>query len=165
MPLLTIRKPEQELLCSSLFSWFLVETFVFHLLLIENYPVVAWILSGLSIYSGLQIFGFMKSLNQRPTQIDGNTLHLRYGILAEADLDIDTIDHVEFSTKSIEKEDGITFLSPIGELEGQNIILHFNTEQTLTGIYGLKKQFTKLALHIDDKDGFSALLNENKAAV
>jgi len=138
----------------------LIETFSFHLLLVENYPVVAWVLTGLSIYSGFQILGFMKSLNQRPTYIKNGMLHLRYGILAEADLDISTIDSIELNSRPIEKEDGITFLSLAGELEGQNLIVHFKKEQSLNGLYGLKKRFTKLALHIDDKDRFYQTLKD-----
>ncbi len=132
-----------------------IETVAFHALLYKWSTIAAWILTGLSIYSGFQIFGFLKSLSKRPIVINSDVLKLRYGIMGEVDIDICDIDRVEISSQSIDKQDKeITYLSFLGDSEGHNIIVHLKKEYTLMGIYGIRKKFQKIALFLDEKQTF-----------
>ncbi len=137
-----------------------IETFVFHILLERWSSIAAWILTILSIYSGIQIFGFLKSLSQRPISIENNKLKLRYGIMAEANLPLDQIEDVELTTKNIEPNGDTQFLSPLGQIEGQNMVIHFKSEQQLTGLYGSEKTFTNLAIHVDQPQILASQLDK-----
>lgn len=127
-----------------------IETFVLHVLVEKWSIVAAWVLTSISVYSGFQIIGLLKSLMKRPIYIDNGRLYLRYGILSEATIALNTIKSVELSTKDIDKEK-VRKLSPLGDLESHNLIITLKKEATLHGLFGAKKQFTVLALYVDDK--------------
>ena len=131
-----------------------IETAAIHLLLVKWSTVAAWILTGLSIYSGIQILGFLKSMTKRPIAVENNKLYLRYGIMSEATISIDNIESIELSTKDIELNKTTRKLSFLGNLEGHNIIITLKNEHAFNGLYGLKRPFKVLALYVDDKVRF-----------
>jgi hypothetical protein len=126
-----------------------IETVALHFLLARWSIVAAWILTGLSVYTAIQVFGFAKSLTKRPISINQESLTLKYGILNEVEIPFSDIDKVELSRKSLEKNDLTKTLSPLGELESHNVIIHLKKENELVGLYGMKKKFNLLGLHID----------------
>jgi len=126
-----------------------VETIAIHFLLTRWSFIAAWILTALSIYTAIQVFGFAKSLAQRPISINQGSLTLKYGILNEVEIPFSDIDKVELSRKSLEKTDLTKTLSPLGELESHNVIIHLKRGNELVGLYGMKKKFNQLGLHID----------------
>ncbi len=135
-----------------------VETVVFHLLLIRWNDTAAWILTLLSVYSGFQLFGFLKSITKRPIRIEKDKLLLHYGIMSETTIELSQISHIEVSSKDIEFDDEVRKLSPLGELDNHNIVLHLKEEHILIGLYGIKKSYKTLALHIDDEYKFKDLV-------
>lgn len=137
-----------------------IETVVLHILLAKWSHTAAWILTCLSIYSGTQIFGFLKSMIKRPISIEDNKLYLRYGIMSESTIDLKKIASIEISSKDIEKDEETRKLSFLGELESHNIIIKLKTEHTLIGLYGVKRNFKVLALHVDDKVKFKNCIND-----
>lgn len=139
-----------------------IETFVLHLVLIKWNVTAAWIMTGLSIYAALQLFGCLKSILHRPISIAGKKLHLRYGILREASVDIDNIDTVELTTRPIEFSNETRKLSPVGDLDAHNVLIRLKRESTLSGLYGIKKNFSSIALFVDDKDNFKRMIEETK---
>jgi hypothetical protein len=135
-----------------------IETFVFHILLSKWSVTAAWIFTMLSIYSAIQILGFLKSIIKRPISIENNTLKLRYGILSETFIDIRNISSIELTDMDITFDKETRKLSPLGELEGHNVVIRLNRENTLTGLYGMKRKFKTLALHVDNKARFKEML-------
>jgi len=131
-----------------------IETMILHILIVKWNPTVAWVLTIISIYSGFQIFGFLKSLSKRPTVISKDTLKLRYGILSETNIEIQDIEFIETTSKEIEQNECLKYLSPLGSMEGHNLIIHLKRENILTGLYGTKKKFKSIAVHIDEKNEF-----------
>ncbi|MGK7389177.1 MAG: hypothetical protein ACNS60_02460 [Candidatus Cyclobacteriaceae bacterium M2_1C_046] len=131
-----------------------IETVALHFLLALWSSLAAWILTGLSLYTAIQVLGFAKSLSQRPISINGDILSLKYGILNEAEISLSDIDHIELSAKPLIKNKLSRALSPLGEIESHNIILHLKKEKELTGLYGMKKKFKIIAFHIDEPDQF-----------
>jgi len=129
-----------------------IEITPIHHLLAKWNVIAAWVLTLLSIYSGIQIFGYTKSLMKRPIEVTQDSLLLRYGIMHEAEIPLSEIKEIKLFKKSFTKEDNITRFALLGELESHNIIIETHNEQTLHGLFGIKKPFTKLALHVD-KDG------------
>ncbi|WP_127845693.1 hypothetical protein [Psychroflexus aestuariivivens] len=127
-----------------------IETMALHFLILQWSSIAAWILTILSIYTAIQILGFAKSLSKRPISINKNGLNLKYGILNETEISFDNIKKIEISSKELEKNEFTKTISPLGELESHNIIIHLNKESKLLGLYGMKKKFKILKLHIDE---------------
>jgi hypothetical protein len=47
----------------------------------------------------------------------------------------------------------------LGELENHNLILRLHNPQLLQGIYGMKRSYINLAIHLDEPEAFrNALL-------
>ncbi len=135
-----------------------VETFVFHLLLARWSELAAWILTGLSVYSAIQLFGFLKSMTKLPISIDGNQLNLRYGIMNETTIRLDAIASMELSAREVAFDKETRRLSFLGPLEPHNVIIRLNRPHTLHGLYGTKKTCQTLALHVDDAARFNEQL-------
>ncbi len=136
-----------------------VETVVLHVLLQKWNVTVAWILTFLSIYSGIQFLGFLKSMSKRPISIKDDKLYLRYGIMNETIIDLKSINSIEISSKDIEMNKETRKLSFLGELESHNVIIRLKQENELTGLYGIKRKYKNLALHVDKKNEFRNQIN------
>ncbi|MFT4592783.1 MAG: hypothetical protein ACI9JK_000482 [Phycisphaerales bacterium] len=132
----------------------LLETSVVHLLLQKWSVVAAWILTMLSIYTSLQVFGIMRSMSKRPISIENGELKLRYGLFSESTIQISNIENIELSTRSIELNKSTKKLSPLRDLESHNVIISLKTEEVLFGLYGLKSRYKTLAFYVDEKDRF-----------
>lgn len=131
-----------------------IETMVFHIVLAKWSVTAAWILTILSTYTGIQILGFLKSMVKRPISIEQNKLFLRYGFMNESTINIAEIDSIELSSKIIELKDKTRSLSILGESESHNVIIRLNQENTMHGLYGLKRKYKVLVLYVDDKVEF-----------
>ncbi|WP_241461378.1 hypothetical protein [Aquimarina macrocephali] len=137
-----------------------VETYVLHVLLLKWSAIAAWIASILSVYSSIQILGFLKSIIKRPIIIEDGILYLRYGILSETTIDINTIESIEITSKEIEFDTKTIKLSPLGELESHNMLITLKQENTFFGLYGMKKVYKTIAFFIDDKERFTSSIKE-----
>ena len=134
----------------------LVEASVLHLLLQQWSNTVAWILSVISLYSALQLFGMVRSLGQRPIAIKEGALILRYGMLSEAIIPLGNITKVE-RIRTLAAP--TPTLSPLGEWEELNIVIHLKETATLHQLYGFKKTFNSLAFHVDEPDALVMALS------
>ena len=132
----------------------LVETSVVHLLLQKWSVLAAWILSIISIYTFLQVFGIMRSMSKRPISIDNGELKLRYGLFSESTVLITNIEGIELSTISIELDETTKKLSPLRDFESHNIVIRLKEKEVLFGLYGLKSKYKNLALYVDEKEQF-----------
>ena len=141
-----------------------IEMTVVHLLVARWNPTVAWILTGLSFYSALQLIGIIRSVPKRPITIDDSNLILRFGILSETHIPFKAIESLRFA-KSSEyiKEEGTKTLSMLGELENSNMVIHLHEPQQLEFLYGKPKSFTKLFLFIDDPQNFISQIETHLA--
>jgi len=136
-----------------------IETVVLHIHLQKWNVTIAWILTLLSIYFGIQLLGFLKSMFKRPIAIENNKLFLRYGIMNETTIDIANIDSIEISSKDIKLNKETRKLSFLGELESHNIVIRLKKENILVGLYGVKRKYKNLALYIDKKNEFKNEIN------
>jgi len=136
-----------------------IETVVLHILLSKWSDIAAWVLTFLSIYSGIQLFGFLRSMSKRPISIQNGKLFLRYGIMNETTIDLRNIDSIEISSKDIVLNKETRKLSFLGELESHNIVISLKEENTLKGLYGIKRKYKILALHVDKKINFKNQIN------
>ncbi|MGY3792210.1 hypothetical protein [uncultured Aquimarina sp.] len=134
----------------------IIETFVLHKMILKSNPSIAWIVGIMSVYSFVQIFGFVKSITKRPITIDGEILHIRYGIMSEVIIPISDIDTIEFSSSSTVFDKETRRLSPLGELDPHNMLIRLKKQSTGTkiGLYGIKRNFKAIAFHVDQKNQF-----------
>lgn len=138
----------------------LIETTVIHLLLLQWSPIGAWILTIISLYSGVMIFSFLKSIKRRFILIADGKLYLRYGILNEATIDLKEINAIELTRKSIKMDSLTRKLSPFGDLESHNLIIRLKNEHTLEGYYGFTKKFKTVIFNVDDPEELRSSLNQ-----
>ena len=131
-----------------------IETFAVQLLLQGWNGTVAWVLTGISIYSGFQLLGIIKSIPRRPIKIKDNQLHLRWGIMTESTIKHNEIKQVVEFKNDVEKTDGYGSLSPFRSLEGHNVLIITENPVLITGIYGTKQEYTKILLHVDQPQAF-----------
>lgn len=136
-----------------------VETIAMHFLLATWSHVAAWIFTGLSIYTAFQVFGFARALPKRFISLNQNSLTLKYSIINEAEIPFCEIASIELSGKSLEKDQLTKTLSPLGEAESHNVIIRLNQTNQLMGLYGFKKDFKVIALHIDEPMVFKEKLD------
>ncbi|MEM7549874.1 MAG: hypothetical protein AAF363_09370 [Bacteroidota bacterium] len=142
---------------STIIFMVVAETLILHLVIQLWSQTVAVILTILSIYTGLQLFGMTRSLFFRPIQLNEDDLKLKFGIMAEAIIPISEIESIEQTSRDFQDDEQIRNLSPFGELGGSyNFILHLKNERILHSLYGMKKSFKSIAFHIDDRLKFES---------
>lgn len=130
----------------------LVETFAFHLLVERWSPMVAWIGTGISIYSIIQIIGIIKSASRRPIIFEDEKILLRFGIMSETEVRYKDIEKVELSQRTISNNPLAKKLGT--ELTSQNVVIYLKKENTLHGLFGIKNKFNTLSLFVDDHKTF-----------
>jgi hypothetical protein len=128
----------------------LIETVGLHFLLSKWSELLGWVFTILSLYTLIQVFGIAKSLTKRPIVINASSVFLKYGIANEVNLLFEDIESIELSKKEVEKDPLTKRLSLLGELEEHNVIIKLKLENELIGIYGFRKKFKTLLLHIDE---------------
>lgn len=138
-----------------------VETLVFHILIIQWNVIVAWILTISSLYVSLQLFAHIKAIFQRPIEITGGKLFVRYGLFGDSEIDLQNIEKIEFSSVLPDEKEGVKRLSLLGELEQFNTKIHLKNEAELNGFYGIKSNFKTLLLYIDETEKFKKLIEQN----
>lgn len=139
-----------------------IETAVLHVIIAKWSVIAAWIVSMLSIYSALQIFGVVRSLSKRPIKINENNLELRFGILNEVTIPIKDIDEINQTAKGIEFDKSIRKLSPLVDIEGYNIVITLKNPTILNGFYGIKKSFKAIVFKVDNPNDLIATLELKK---
>ncbi len=134
----------------------LVEAGALHWYLLPRIPTLAWIIFGLSIYSVVFLLADLNSARLRPIFIDGDDLVVRVAMRWRARIPLAWIERAETTTHDIEDKDGLVngFLVP-----NQNVVLHVDRPVTAHGLYGMKKEFRRLSLAMDDLPAFITALD------
>jgi hypothetical protein len=149
------RKSGMIAVLSMLIGLVLIETFVLHILIAQWSKGTAIFLTLVSIYTGLQIFGFLKSIKRRTIELGDNQLHLKLGVLSEVSINYEEISDLSLYKKDLEEETDIVEFSPLGMLGGgHNILLHLDRTYDLQKLYGFKKSFKALVFWVDEPESF-----------
>ncbi|MFZ9045243.1 MAG: hypothetical protein ACO2ZZ_05215 [Cyclobacteriaceae bacterium] len=143
----------------------IVETGVIHLLVQNWNSTVAWILTILSIYSGMQVFGFLKSIPRRPIKFSESSLYLRFGIMSSVEIPYSMIEAAELNKKELSEETDIVELSPLGILGGgHNILIRSTNPLHLQKLFGMKKAFSEIVFFVDEPERFLEDLDTRKSS-
>jgi len=142
---------------------FLVEAAIMHLLFQLWNHTAAWVLTGLSIYSCLQLLAHIRAIKARPTIITDTTLILRNGLLGgDAIVPIDVIERIEFSTKDITDSDTIS-MALIKSLENHNVVIYLKEPIIVTKALGIKKPATVILVNMDEQNSFIEVIKNNRS--
>jgi len=137
---------------------FLIETSGVHFLLMMWSRTGAWILTGLSLYTCMQLFAHMKAVKARSTNITGNLLEIHNGLAGDAYIYFDNIERFELSNKfpagrNAEK------ISLLKTLENHNCIVYLKKPIQVTKIFGIKKCTDTVLFFVDRPKNFAEVLN------
>lgn len=132
-----------------------IEMVSIHVLASKWSVTLAWILTGLSIYSAFQLIGIIRSVPKRPLQLLDDKLILRFGMLSETTIPLSSIASVEFAKADDYQASKTTkTLSLLGTLEHSNVVIYTTNTQELEFIYGKPKQYDTLYLFVDNHHSF-----------
>ncbi len=137
----------------------LLESSIIHLLVAKYSIFWAWILTGLSIYTAIQIWGLTSSIKKRPIKFEKEYVKLFYGIFCETKINFNKIIEIK-SIKNIIADKEIVQMSPLKSLEEPNVLIKLSEENWIEKLYGGKKAYKKLALYVDDNERFIENINQ-----
>ncbi len=123
----------------------LVETGLVHLLVQHWSPTAAWILSGLSLYTLLWLWGDYQLIRLHPLVLTPTTLHLRSGLRWRADVPRSAVQSLRRASGRERNQ-----LFSIALVGPPQHIVEFTQPITVTNLFGRQRQVTQLGLTIDD---------------
>jgi len=121
-------------------------------LLLRRFGVApAAIAAAIHLYALLWFLGDARALRNRATRIDGGTLRLRLGLRWAADIPLRLIESVE------------TGPAPLGSLQlrvlgSTNLVLRLRQPIEVSGLFGITRRSSTLAIQLDDPAGLAAAL-------
>ncbi|MEM6633796.1 MAG: hypothetical protein AAF694_29250, partial [Bacteroidota bacterium] len=148
----------------------LFETLIVHVLVERWNPSVAWILTCIGVYTMLQIWAILRSMNQRLIVVDEETrsLILRYGFGCQTAISFDKIQAIHKGRKAPSQDKQHVSLSLFELVDASNVTIQLAQEHTLHKVYGMKKKYTSISLFVDEIDLFmdkiKAILIQNESS-
>ncbi|MFJ1262689.1 hypothetical protein ACILDS_08320 [Capnocytophaga canis] len=140
----------------------LIEAISIHIIVYQWNKILAWVLTGLSIYSAIMIFGIIKSIIYRHSVVENQEITLYFGILSETKINIREIEKIELTSKGINQEEkSYKNLSPFSNIDGHNTVIYLKNEHQISGMYGFKKSYKTLTLQLDNNEKFKELIEDN----
>lgn len=130
----------------------LLETFIFHILLLRWSSIAAWILTGLSLYTGVQLFGNLRALVKRPILLTQERLALNYGMMGEAHIPWENIKAIAKFSGDLPEDSAHGTISPLKNLAPHNLVLHLFQPVTVQTLYGGKKELTSIYFYADEAE-------------
>ena len=124
-----------------------VETAVLHLLLSMWIGWVAWIVTGLGIYSLLWILGDFHAARHNPTLLTADYLHLRTGLRWQADVGLEEAVGI-LSEEPTEKHVKMAMFG------APDFWLEFHDSVLVHGLFGIEREVRFIGVGVDDPDRF-----------
>lgn len=142
------------LILGTFLSLFVIETVGMHFLFTLWNPTAAWIITGLSAYSCIQLYGHICAVKARPVVLSSTSLTIRNGLMGgEAYIPLTQIEKVTSTKKSV-NDNGAHKLALIKGLENHNIAIYLKTPITITKAFGIEKPAKVVLVNIDQHDAF-----------
>lgn len=138
-----------------------IETVALHFWLASYSHVVAWVLTGISIYSVFFILGDRNAVYHRPNSLGEKSMFLSTGIRWQVELPYNQIESLDQREGDETKEKFLNF-STFGH---GNLVIKLKSPITVRGLYGIKKTTETLVLSIDRSDLFSDKVREKISSI
>ena len=126
-----------------------VETLALHFLLMLVSPILAWVLTGLSLYTCIQLFAHIRAITSRVIKINNSILELHMGLAADAEIHLSNIKSIEIISKESMIKDTVK-ISLIKKLEPQNILIELYETVEITKLYGIKRYSKRISFYVDE---------------
>jgi hypothetical protein len=148
------------------FFLIVVEAGLLHMVLLPRVPVLAWILLIASIYGLLFILADYNAARHRPIRIVNGMLRLRVGLRWSVDIALSDVERVERASV-LDREPEATANTDGGDREAgeeaalkavligdPNVVVTTRRPYTASGLYGIRREFRRIAIAVDDTGGF-----------
>ena len=126
-----------------------IATPVFHFLLMQWHEVIAWGVTGVTIYGLIWLYGDYSVIKRKPIVLLEERLLIRIGIRWRADIDVSNIESIETSVAE-EVEEEYTNMSILANEKNTFMTLYEPIE--VEGIFGITKSTSKIALYVDEQN-------------
>ena len=138
---------------TAILSIFIIETTGVHFLLSLWSKAIAWVLTGLSIYTCLQLFAHIRAIKARSIIINTNSFEVHNGLAGDAFILFDNIEKIELSNKKPINRKSVK-ISLLKGLENHNIVVYLKNSIETTKIFGIKKQTDTVLFFVDKPKEF-----------
>lgn len=144
----------------AIFSILIIETIGMHFLLRLYSKILAWIISGISIYSCLQIFGHIRAIKSRPVILADDCLEIHNGLAGDAIINYNNIESIEL-TKQVPTEKVAVKIALLKGLENHNVVINLKSSILVYKFFGIKKQCNSVLFFVDKPDLFVNIVKNN----
>lgn len=142
----------------AILSLFIIETVGTHLLLGMWSRILAWVFTGLSFYTCLQIFAHIRAVKARPIIINPDSLEIHNGLAGDAYISFDNIESFEVSKKIPAGRNAVK-IALLKKMENHNIIVFLKKPIEVTRIFGIKKTTDAIMFYVDQSNEFANSLS------
>ncbi len=145
------------LILGVILSIFLVETTGVHFLLTVWSKTIAWVITGLSLYTCLQLFAHMRAIKARPIVINAHSFEVHNGLAGDAFIQLDNIEKIERSNKKPVGRESIK-ISLLKGLENHNVVVYLKKPVEVTKIFGIKRETDTVLFFVDKPKAFTDII-------
>lgn len=132
-----------------------LETMVLHILVHLAAPVLAWILTALSLYSLMSLIGHIRALPRRYSTLEDRGVTLRAGLFGQCHIPYCQIAEVTPIAMGSRIPDGSVQLGLLGSMEPHNILLQLHHPARILLTHGITREAHHIVMHVDDPKGFA----------
>jgi hypothetical protein len=132
----------------------LAEVLAFHVLFMQISSVAAWIIFALNLYGIIFILADFNATRREPTYIEDEKLYINAGIRWKAVIPVNDIKSVELSNESLKDKQ---ILRAMTIFSGPNLVIVLEKTHRAEGPYGIRKNFDKVLLNLDEPQRFKQL--------
>ncbi len=140
------------LICAATF-----EGIAIHFLLAQWSTVVAWLLTGLSVYGLVFLLADFNAARKRTIFIEDDVLVIRIGLRWQTRICIDDIAAITCGAPSKSQQDNAYLKAVL--IGDSNLLIELKTENTASGLYGIIRSFDRIGLAVDEPEELRAALN------
>jgi hypothetical protein len=139
----------------------ILETVGLHLLIQHWSPLVAWILTIISIYGLFWMIGEFNALRLLPIVLTGEKLYLRSGLRWSASLHLTDIVDIQRPKRTNAKSPDYLSFARAGD---PHLVLVLKQPTRVSGLFGSQRQVSRIGLFLDDVGAFRAVLDQRRQA-
>jgi ABC-type multidrug transport system fused ATPase/permease subunit len=135
-----------------------LETILLHLLLMQWSETAAWIITAGSAYGFLFLVADLFAILKRPIISDSTHLYIRIGLRWRVTIPRSVIEQIQ-PVKELDAPDKQTLAAVL--LLGQpDVLIHLKSPVEVTGMYGIRKRVSRIALPVDQPEAFRTKLGQ-----